>query len=268
MDAPQAIAELVLAAFAARRQIPLLTEGIPGFDLAAAGAVAVEVMRRREARGERVAGHKLGFTNRTIWPEYGGYAPIWGPVYDTTVRPHAGPVSLAPFLEPRIEPEIVFRLSQAPEPGMDTEALLARASHVALGFEIVQSLFAGWRFGAADTVAAFALHGGLFHGPFVAIDAAERGDWARRLAGFGATLLRDGEVADEGRSGNVLGGGPVVALAHLAELVGTIPGAPPLAAGHVFTTGTLTRALPVSPGETWEAQLDGLPLGPLRIVFA
>lgn len=268
MDAPQAIAELVLAAFAARRQIPLLTDGIPGFDLAAAGAVAVEVMRRREARGERVAGHKLGFTNRTIWPEYGVYAPIWGPVYDTTVRPLAGPVSLAPFLEPRIEPEIVFRLSRAPEPGMDTEALLACASHVALGFEIVQSLFAGWRFGAADTVAAFALHGGLFHGPFVAIDAAERGDWARRLAGFGATLLRDGEVADEGRSGNVLGGGPVVALAHLAELVGTIPGAPPLAAGHVFTTGTLTRALPVSPGETWEAQLDGLPLGPLRIVFA
>jgi 2-oxo-3-hexenedioate decarboxylase len=268
MDTPQDIAEHVLAAFAARRQIALLTDDVPGFDLAAAGAVAVEVMRRREARGERVAGHKLGFTNRTIWAEYGVYAPIWGPVYETTVRPLDGSVPLAPFLEPRIEPEIVFRLSRAPEPDMDAAALLSCVSHVALGFEIVQSLFAGWRFRAADTVAALALHGGLFHGPFVAIGAAERGDWARGLAAFGATLFRDGEIADEGRSGNVLGGGPVVALAHLAELVGTLSGAPPVAAGQVFTTGTLTRALPVLPGETWEARLEGVPLGPLRIAFA
>jgi 2-oxo-3-hexenedioate decarboxylase len=268
MDSPHAIAEHVLAAFAARRQIALLTDDVTGFDLAAAGAVAVEVMRRREARGERVAGHKLGFTNRTIWPEYGVDAPIWGPVYATTVRPLIGTVRLAPFLEPRIEPEIVFRLSRAPEPGMDAVALLSCVSQVALGFEVVQSLFAGWRFRAADTVAAFALHGALFHGPFVAIGATERGDWARDLAGFGVTLLRDGEVADEGQSGNVLGGGPVDAIAHLAELVRTLPGAPHLAAGQVFTTGTLTRALPVSPRETWEARLYGIPLGPLRITFA
>jgi 2-oxo-3-hexenedioate decarboxylase len=41
-----------------------------------------------------------------------------------------------------------------------------------------------------------------------------------------------------------------------------------MAAGQVFTTGTLTRALPVAAGEEWEVQLDGAPLGPLRIAFA
>jgi 2-oxo-3-hexenedioate decarboxylase len=40
----------------------------------------------REARGEKVLGRKIGFTNRTIWEQYGVYAPIWGYVYDTTVR--------------------------------------------------------------------------------------------------------------------------------------------------------------------------------------
>jgi 2-oxo-3-hexenedioate decarboxylase len=38
------------------------------------------------ARGERVIGRKIGFTNRTIWAEYAVYAPMWGFVFDTTVR--------------------------------------------------------------------------------------------------------------------------------------------------------------------------------------
>jgi 2-oxo-3-hexenedioate decarboxylase len=38
------------------------------------------------------------------------------------------------------------------------------------------------------------------------------------------------------------------------------PDAPPLAAGEVVTTGTLTDALPIAPGQRWRARLDGLPL--------
>ena len=41
---------------------------------------------KREARGERPIGRKIGFTNRTIWAEYGVYAPMWGHVYDRTVH--------------------------------------------------------------------------------------------------------------------------------------------------------------------------------------
>jgi 2-oxo-3-hexenedioate decarboxylase len=268
MTSTGTIADAVLGALDGRRQVAPFTDADPGFDLAAAGGAAVEVMRRREARGERVVGHKLGFTNRTIWEEYGVHAPIWGPVYAGTVGPLGAPLDLSPYLEPRIEPEIVLRLLRGPEPGMDAEALLSCVSHVALGFEIVQSIFQGWKFRAADTVAGMALHGALRHGPFVGIGAADRADWAARLADFGATLLRDGEVADIGRSANVLGGGPMAALAHLGRAVGAIPGAPAIEAGHVFTTGTLTRALPVAAGETWEVQVEGLPFDPVRIAFA
>jgi 2-oxo-3-hexenedioate decarboxylase len=261
-------ARAVLDALDTGRRLPPFTEADPGFGMEEAGAAAVDLMRLREARGERVAGHKLGFTNRTIWAEYGVYAPIWGPVYESTVRPLGLPFALSPLHEPRIEPEIVFRLAGAPEPDMTGDELLACVSHVALGFEIVQSVFPGWRFRAPDTVAAAALHGALLHGPFVAIGRGERGDWAARLADFGATLLREGAVADEGRSVNVLGGGPVAALAHLAEVLRGLPGAPGMAETQVFTTGTLTRALPVAPGESWEVRVQGLALDPVRIDFA
>ena len=66
-------------------------------------------------------GRRIGFTNRTIWAEYAVYAPMWGFVFDTTVRDllpsrqaAQHPFTLAPFAEPRIEPEIVFRLAAAP----------------------------------------------------------------------------------------------------------------------------------------------------------
>jgi 2-oxo-3-hexenedioate decarboxylase len=261
---PEAVAREVLAAFDGRRQRAPFSDGHPGFGLAEADAVALALMRLREARGERVAGHKLGFTNRTIWDEYGVHAPIWGPVYAGTVLERAASIDIAPLLEPRIEPEIVFRLAGPFAP----EEPLACVSHVALGFEIVQSVFPGWRFRAPDTVAAAALHGALVVGPWVEVRAGDRAAWAEALADFGVTLLRDGAVADEGRSSNVLGQGPVAALGHLADVLAALPGAPQMAAGQVFTTGTLTRALPVARGESWEVRVDGPPLAPLRLAFA
>ena len=122
----------------------------------------------RESRGEMPVGRKIGFTNRTIWAEYNVYAPIWGYVYDRTVHDLAeigDTFSLVNLAEPRIEPEIVFRLAVAPVPGMDEKTLLAGVDWVAHGFEVVQSIFPGWRFSAPDTVAAFGLHGALLIGP-------------------------------------------------------------------------------------------------------
>jgi hypothetical protein len=60
---------------------------------------------------------------------------------------------------PRIESEIIFKLALAPAPGMDETALLACIDWVGHGFEIVQSIFPGWKFSAPDAVAAFGLHG-------------------------------------------------------------------------------------------------------------
>ena len=41
----------------------------------------------------------------------------------------------------------------------------------------------------------------------------------------------------------------------------------PLAAGEIVTTGVLTDAHSVSPGETWSTEIAGLPLPGLRITF-
>ena len=42
---------------------------------------------------------------------------------------------------------------------------------------------------------------------------------------------------------------------------------PPLQAGEIVTTGTLTRALPLRPGDTWSTELTGVPLGGITVAF-
>ena len=264
----KAIADVLLAALDAKQQIAPITDALPAFGLADAARVQVLVTAARTARGERIVGRKIGFTNRTIWAEYGVHAPISGPMYDTTVAMLDGPVPLAALIEPRIEPEIVLRLSAAPEAGMSESELMACVSHVAHGFELVQSVFPGWRFRAADTVAGFGLHGALLHGPFTEIVPGDRPTWQAALADLGVVLVQNGTVADEGRSTALLGGGPLAALSHLVGAITSDPLADPVRAGEIVTTGTLTRALPVSPGEVWETRLDGIALGGLRMQLA
>jgi 2-oxo-3-hexenedioate decarboxylase len=126
--------------------------------------VTAAIRQMREARGEIPMGRKIGFTNRTLWAEYSVGKRIWGYVYDQTVHNLAdlgNTFSLAGLAEPRIEPEIVFKLALTPDPDMDETTLFSCIDWVGHGFEIVQSIFPGCKFSAPDTVAAFGLHGAL-----------------------------------------------------------------------------------------------------------
>ncbi len=265
---PQAIAAEVLSASASGRQIAPFSARVEGFDLASAYRVATAVRARRIARGEQPIGRKIGFTNRTIWAEYDVWAPIWGHVYDKTVHELAdvaGGYALGALAEPRIEPEIVFSLATAPAPGMDAAALLRCVDWIAHGFEIVQSIFPGWRFAAPDTVAAYGLHGALLIGPRVKV-GPDFDSWFAALQTFEIDLQRDGATIDHGRAANVLDG-PLHALRHLVELLAADPSQPALAAGEIVTTGTLTRAMPVAPEQTWSTVLHGVALPGIRVRF-
>jgi 2-oxo-3-hexenedioate decarboxylase len=57
---------------------------------------------------------------------------------------------------------------------------------------------------------------------------------------------------------------PLRALRHLVELLANVP---PLCAGEIITTGTLTLAMPVKPGERWTTKAAGVPLEEITIRF-
>jgi 2-oxo-3-hexenedioate decarboxylase len=236
-------------------------------ELPDAYSVTAALRDLRQRDGETRVGRKIGFTNRTIWPEYNVFAPIWGDMYDATVRalPAEGAVPLAGLMEPRIEPEIAFKLACAPSPEMDEADLLDCMEWVCHAFEIVQSPYPGWKFTAAQGVAGAGLHGALLLGPAQPIEDPKR--WLTCLRDFSVALYRNDERIDTGHALNVLDG-PLSAVRHLIEMLATDAANAPLAAGEIVTTGTLTRAFPVAAGERWRTVIEGLPLAGIALTFS
>lgn len=266
-DGTAAIAARLYAAIEAATQVEPMSRSDASFDVAAAYRVLHELHARRAAQGQVAIGRKIGFTNRTIWARYGVDRPMWSHVWDRTVTFAAGGVAVVALdglMEPRIEPEVVFKLRAPLPPGDDPASLLHAVEWIAPGFEIVHSVFPGWRFGAADCTAAFGLHGRLAVGSPLVVNDSNRATLAQALPGFAVELRRGETLVETGRGENVLGS-PALALAHLRDLLSTQSLAPPLAAGEIVTTGTLTDAWPVACGETWTSNYGTLGIGGLRV---
>jgi 2-oxo-3-hexenedioate decarboxylase len=263
----RAVADEVVASLAGHYQIPSFCSRPGGLTLAQAYRVAPLLRAAFEARGETITGRKIGFTNRDMWKVYGVQSPIWGYITDRTTRDLASTpaIRIEDFVEPRIEPEIIFGLKAAPLPGMSEAALLDCVAWIALGYEIVQSIFPHWKFAAPDAVAAHCVHGALAIGPRHAI-ASRQTDWQHELATFRVELYCNGQLSQCG-SGALVLDSPLLALRHLVELLANDTQNPPLRAGEIVSTGTLTLAMPVNAGESWTTKVSSILVEDIALRF-
>jgi 2-oxo-3-hexenedioate decarboxylase len=239
----------------------------PGLTAETAYAAARQLHAHRLAQGWTLLGRKNGFTNRGIWERYGVDGPMWGAVYDRTLmfaQNNRAAVSLAGLEQPRIEPEICFKLKSTPPRTRNPAAILESIEWIAHSVEIVQCHHPEWKMTLADCIADNALHGKLIVGTPVEI---------RRISGLAAALpflkvmlRKDDAVVDQGTGANVLDS-PLLSLAFLVEILAMQPEAPPLQAGEIVSTGTITDAHPVRAGETWSTDLHGFALRGLTLSF-
>ncbi|WP_027362936.1 2-keto-4-pentenoate hydratase [Desulfospira joergensenii] len=263
-----AIANQIQSAQDEVRQIEPITSQLKDFDISSAYAVAHLIHEARIDKGAVPVGRKIGFTNPDMWSLYGVNEPIWGYLYDTTVvylSGQHGTCNIERFAEPKVEPEIVFHFCSTPPVDGNLLDILECIDWVAHAFEIVQSHYPRWRFEAADTIADSSLHGRLLVGVPLAVNQAGT-DIIDALEHFSITILRDGKPCEEGKGSNVLGS-PLTAIAHLIDVLRTQPDYMPVQANEIVTTGTITTALPIQIGETWQTQLDGIALPGLSVEF-
>ena len=243
------------------RVVPPFSDRYPGLTPDSGYAAARHLHAHRVKSGWKPVGRKIGFTNRTIWARYGVFEPIWGMVYDRTLLEagqNRAQVSLQGLVQPRIEPEICFKLGKPPRTS-DQAELLSCIEWMAHSVEIVQCHHPEWKVTISDCTADNGLHGRLIVGAAVRLQNPEE------LPRVKARLYKGERLVDEGVGANVLGS-PLLSLAHLVELLKKQPEAPALRAGEIITTGVLTDAHPVAAGETWRTEVTGFP--GLTIVFA
>jgi hypothetical protein len=81
---------------------------------------------------KRGHGRKIGFTNRTLWPLY---QPMWARMWAHTVHyavESRARLSLTGLVQPRIEPEVVFKLAAPVPGGADVREVLAAVPRTAV----------------------------------------------------------------------------------------------------------------------------------------
>jgi 2-oxo-3-hexenedioate decarboxylase len=191
-------------------------------------------------------------------------------MYDDTVTYAEGniaPLGIGRMCSPKIEPEIVFKLRTPLDGANDPGDVLSHVEWIALGFEIIDCVFADWTFQPQDFVAAFGLHAALIIGEPREVNVAAIPELAEQLARFAVKLSRNGEVVAEGSGKNSLRS-PALCLAELSAAISRRTADDPLAAGELVSSGTLTESQLLAAGELWTASVEGIDLPPLTLSIA
>jgi 2-oxo-3-hexenedioate decarboxylase len=204
----------------------------------------------RVTAGEHVVGAKLGLTSRAKQRTMGVAQPIVGFLTDTMQLSDAdGEQVRGRTAQPRVEPEIAFRLARDLDAPLTPWTAEQAVDAVAVAVEVIDSRYAGFGFRLPDVVADNTSAAGFLVGPWTS--PRQAGD----LATAGCILSVDGTVAQTATGAAILGH-PLRALVHLSEHLARR--GERLSAGAVVLAGALTDAVPVRPGVVYRAEIRGL----------
>jgi 2-keto-4-pentenoate hydratase len=207
-------------------------EGPEDLDPASAYAIQRRLTARRQERGARRIGWKLGYTSAVMREQMGVDSPNLGPLLDTMVIAPGAAVP-ASLVQPRVEPEIGLVVDAEGRP------VAARAV-----LEVVDSVWRDYRFTFATNTADGSSAAGVVVG-----DPLD-GD----LAALTVELRHNGRPVASG-SGDAAMGHPHRALAWLRDELAARGEA--LREGDLVITGGLTRAVPLEVGDVVEARFPG-----------
>ena len=249
MDAERIAAELA-AAERERRELDPFTDDNPDLDVETAYTAQWAGVQAKLAAGDRLVGAKLGLTSKVKQRVMKVDAPLYGWVTSSMLGEYGEPVDLARFIHPRVEPEIAFLLGRDVETPATVTGVLAATESVFGAVDVLDSRYANFRFRLPDVIADNASAALFLLGPR-AVPPAEIED----LRLVGCVLRVNGDVA-ETAAGAATMGHPAAAVAWLANRLATRGQA--LTAGMLVFSGGLTEPVPLAPGVSVAAELDGL----------
>ncbi|MFG2502884.1 2-keto-4-pentenoate hydratase [Streptomyces sp. NPDC048441] len=236
-DTVEALAARLDTAQTSRTDTPSLAD-THDFGVDEAYAIQAALLARREARGERIVGVKLGFTSKAKMAQMGVSDVIVGRLTDAMRVTDGDDVDLSRFIHPKVEPEVAYRLCRDVDLADPTTDIESCVDAVAPALEIIDSRYRDFRFTYSDVVADNTSAAAFAIGPWRPVrDVSNR---AVRMVGSGAA-----EVV--GSTAAVLGD-PVRALHALVDMCRRR--GIPLRAGQVVLAGAATAAVPLTGGVT------------------
>ena len=232
---PVAAARVLRHARQAGTTIDVLLSDSLSLSLDDAYRVQDQVTALRLGAGERPAGWKLGYTSAVMRVQMGIDAPNFGPLTDAMLLDSPAVLPGAE-LQPRVEPEIGLRLGRRLTAPCSVDQALEACDAALACLEIVDSVWAGYRFTLEDNTADGSSAAWVAVGPSLPL---------QDLASLPVTLSVDGAEVERA-TGAAAGGHPAAGLAWLAGQLATRGLA--LEPGDLVITGGLTSAQPLRAG--------------------
>jgi len=227
-----------------------ITDEYPHMDWDDAYAIQAEILRRKLARGQRLAGLKCGLTSHAKMKQMGVETPCFGFLVDYFSVADGGEIKIAELIHPKVEPEIAFVLKKALKGlGCHIGNVLAATDFVMPGIEIIDSRYRDFKFDLKSVIAdncsssRFVLGGQAV--PVGQLD----------LRTLGVVMEKNGEHVAIGAGAAVLGH-PAAAIAMLANHLGARGEEIP--AGTMILSGGVTEAVAVKAGDSVSLRIQAL----------
>jgi 2-keto-4-pentenoate hydratase len=246
----EGLAQALATAEAQRRPLEPLTDSVPHLSVDDAYHIQQANILRRTRKGERIVGHKIGLTAKAMQELFNVNEPDYGHLLDTMVHDEQTPLDLSELIDPQVEVEPGFVLSRRlAGADLTIENILDATQYVCVCLEIIDSRVVDWRIKVQDTVAD---NGSSAR---IVIGAERIPTRSVNLEDLLTTLELDGEVAETGRTSEILGH-PANGVAWLARALSRFNMG--LNAGDIVLPGTCTRSRRLFGHEQATGRIDQL----------
>lgn len=252
------IAQLLFEAEKNKTEVLKMTEKFPKLTIQTAYEVQRKLVQMKEKQEQtKRSGYKLGLTSRAKQEMMGVHEPTYGVLLESMQLIEGEKVSLAPFIHPKIEPEIAFIFDKEVKGSFMTPAMILQATaYITPALEIIDSRYRNFQFTLADVIADNSSSSRYL----LSETFYKKEDVDLRLMGM--VFKKNGEIEATSAGASVMGH-PARAIAWMAsELSKTGQSIQP---GDVVLSGALAGASMISPGDHFSVQFDGI--GSLDIAF-
>lgn len=231
-------------------EVTKITDDYPDMTFEDAEDIQWEIRRRKEERGNKIVGMKMGLTSWAKMKQMGVEKPCYGFLADYFSVPDGGEIKHDELIHPKIEAELAFVTKKALKgPGVHIADVLAATDFIMPAVEVIDSRYKDFKFDLKSVIADNSsstrfVTGGRMK-PVAELD----------LKNLGVVMEINGEVVEVGAGAAVLGH-PAASVAMLANMLGER--GEELPAGSFVMIGAITAAVQVNKGDNFTVRYQDL----------
>ena len=224
-----------------------ITDDYPEMDWEDAYDIQWEIRSRKQARGIKVVGLKMGLTSYEKMKQMGVDHLIWGVITDTMQLEEGASVDLSRFIHPRIEPEVAFITRKEISSALNLAEAMDAIAGVCPAMEIIDSRYQAFKFTLEDVVADNTSSAGFVLGAMRPVNTD--------ISNCGVNMKENGRLVQAGSTAAILGD-PLRCLVQVSQLLaekGQV-----LPAGSIIMAGAATAAQAMQKNALYETTILGL----------